>query len=299
VGYTGGEGHHLFDKYTVNLINPLTGKRPLAGFGSFGLKANDGNNTFNALQVSLNRHFTRGLLFQMNYMWSHGIADSSIGSGESVAIESMSCRSCDRSSSNVDVRHNMTANFVYNLPFGRGKQFLTSGVASHIVGGWELSGIVSARSGLPLNITMSRKSGDLLDGNTSSQRPNLVPGVPIYAANQTTTNWLNPAAFALPAKGTWGNLGRYVANGPGTYEFDNSIQKRFLITERLALNFRASAYNLFNHPVYSNPSGSIGTLVGNPPSVSGSFGRITSIINTGAVGTGAPRRFEFMFRAEF
>jgi hypothetical protein len=146
---------------------------------------------------------------------------------------------------------------------------------------------------------MSRKSGDLLDGNTSSQRPNLVPGVPIYAANQTTTNWLNPAAFALPAKGTWGNLGRYVANGPGTYEFDNSIQKRFLITERLALNFRASAYNLFNHPVYSNPSGSIGTLVGNPPSVSGSFGRITSIINTGAVGTGAPRRFEFMFRAEF
>jgi hypothetical protein len=94
-------------------------------------------------------------------------------------------------------------------------------------------------------------------------------------------------------------LGRYVANGPGSYEVDNSIQKRFLITERLALNFRASAYNLFNHPVYSNPSGSIGTLVGNSPSVNGSFGRITSIINTGAVGTGAPRRFEFMFRAEF
>ena len=85
VGYTGGEGHHLFDKYTVNLINPATGKRPLAGFGSFGLKANDGNNNFNALQVSINRRFVHGLLFQMNYMWSHGITDASIGSGESVS----------------------------------------------------------------------------------------------------------------------------------------------------------------------------------------------------------------------
>ena len=61
VGYIGGEGHHLFDKYTVNLINPATGKRPLAGFGSFGLKANDGNNNFNALQASLQRRFTHGL----------------------------------------------------------------------------------------------------------------------------------------------------------------------------------------------------------------------------------------------
>ncbi len=72
VGYTGSQGHHLFNKYTVNLINPLTGKRPLAGFSSFGLKANDGNNNFNALQVSVNRRFARGLLLKMNYMWSHG-----------------------------------------------------------------------------------------------------------------------------------------------------------------------------------------------------------------------------------
>jgi hypothetical protein len=76
-------------------------------------------------------------------------------------------------------------------------------------------------------------------------------------------------------------------------------QKRFPITERVAFNFRASAYNLLNHPIYKNPSSSIGSLTGNPSSVSGSFGQITNVINTGAVGTGAPRRFEFMFRAEF
>jgi hypothetical protein len=298
-GYTGGEGHHLFDRYTVNLINPLTGKRPLAGFGSFGLKANDANNNFNALQASLHRRFTHGLLLQMNYMWSHGITDASIGSGESVAIQNMSCRACDRSSTNIDVRHNLVANGVYELPFGRNKQFLTNGPAAGIFGGWELAGIVTARTGLPVNITVSRKAGALPDGNTSSQRPNLLSGVSIYAANQTINNWFNPAAFSLPANGTWGDLGRYIANGPGMYEIDSSLQKRFRLRERFALNFRAAAYNLFNHPVFQNPSGSIGSLTGNPPSVNGSFGRITNIINTGAVGTGAPRRVEFMFRLEF
>jgi hypothetical protein len=299
VGYTGSEGHHLFDRETVNLIDPLTGKRPLAGFGSFGLKANHANNNFNALQTMLHRRFTRGLLVQMNYMWSHGITDASIGAGESIAYQNMACRACDRSSSSVDVRHNMTASAIYNLPFGPGKQFFGSGLPSRILGGWELAGIASARTGLPVNFTMTRKATALPDGNTSSQRPNLVPGVPIYAANQTINNWFNPAAFALPANGTWGNLGRYIANGPGMYEIDSSLQKRFRVTERLGLNFRAAAYNLFNHPIFKNPSSGIGSLAGNPPAVSGSFGRITSIINTGAVGTGAPRRIEFMFRAEF
>ena len=290
VGYTGGEGHHLFDRYTVNLINPLTGTRPLAGFGAFGLKANDGNNNFNALQVSLHRRLVRGLLFQTNYMWSHGITDASTGAGESVSIQDMACRACDRSSSNIDVRHNLTVNAIYELPFGAGKQFLTNGLPSRIFGGWELAGIAYARTGLPVNITMTRKPGQLPDGNTSAQRPNLVPGVPIYAANQTIDHWFNPAAFAAPADGTWGNLGRYIANGPGMFEIDSSLQKRFKITERLALNFRAAAYNVFNHPIYSNPASTLSKS---------NFGRITDIINRGAVGTGAPRRIEFMLRAEF
>ncbi len=298
-GYTGSEGHHLFDRATINLINPATGTRPLAGFSSFGLKENNANNNFNALQSSLHRRFTRGLLFQANYMWSHGITDASIGSGESVSFQDMACRACDRSSTNIDVRHNFIANGIYQLPFGTGQAFLNNGTAARIFGGWELAGIASARTGLPVNITMSRKASALPDGNTSSQRPNLVPGVPIYAPNQSINNWFNPAAFAAPANGTWGNLGRYIANGPGMYEIDSSLQKRFRITEKLGLNFRAAAYNLFNHPVFSNPSGSIGSLAGNPPAVSGSFGRITSIINKGAVGSGAPRRIEFMLRAEF
>src|SRR5215472_17169608 len=299
VSYIGGEGHHLFTRYTINLINPATGARPLAGFGSFGLKTNDGNNNFNTLQASLQRRFIRGLLFQTNYMWSHGIADGSIGSGESVAFQKQSCRACDRSSSSIDVRHVMTTNAVYQLPFGRG----TSGALSQLISGWELAGIASARTGLPVNITVSRSASALPDGNTSGQRPNYVLGAPIYAANQSINNWFNLAAFSAPANGTWGNLGRYIANGPGAFEIDSSLQKRFRLTERVALHFRASAFNLLNHPEFKTPGASVGSVSGSGSNLtikpSASFGRITGILNTGATGTGAPRRIEFQFRAEF
>jgi len=174
---------------------------------------------------------------------------------------------------------------------------------SQFVGGWELAGIASARTGLPVNITVSRSASAMLDGNTSGQRPNLVPGVPIYAVNQTINNWFNPAAFSAPANGTWGNLGRYIANGPGAYEIDSSLQKRFHLSERVALNFRAAAFNLLNHPEFLNPGASIGSVTGSGSNLSikpsASFGRITGILNTGATGTGAPRRIEFHFRAEF
>ena len=244
VGYTGAEGHHLFDKYTVNLISPITGKVPLPAFGSFGLKANDGNNNFNALQATVRRQFLRGFLFQANYMWSHGITDASDGSGTSVSFQNMNCRACDRSSSDIDIRHTLTTNGVWQLPFGPGKQFLTSGLASRILGGWELTGLATARTGKPINITVSRKAAALPDGNTSGQRPNYVLGQPLYAANRTIpTVWFNPLAFSTPANGTWGNLGRYIANGPNNYEIDTGLQKRIPLTERLNLSFRASAFN--------------------------------------------------------
>jgi hypothetical protein len=304
VSYVGGEGHHLFSKYTINTINPATGTRPLAGFSSFGLKTNDGNNNINSLQTSLQRRFTRGLLFQMNYVWSHAIGDASIGSGEGVSFQNMTCRACDRSSTTYDVRHSMVMNGVYQLPFGYGRQYLNGkSLAAQVFGGWELSGVAAARTGLPVNIGISRSASALLDGNNSSQRPNLVGGVPIYAANQNMNNWFNAAAFAAPANLTWGNLGRYIADGPGTYEIDSSLQKRFQVSERVVLNFRADAFNLSNHPQLKNPGSSVGSVKGSGSNLyispSASFGRITNILNTGATGTGAPRRLEFMIRAEF
>jgi hypothetical protein len=294
LGYVGSVGRHLFTRHTVNLIDPATGLRPLAGFSSFGLKTNDGNSTFNALQFSLKRKLAKGLSWQTEYMWSHAITDASIGAGESTTFQNMSCRACDRSSTQFDIRHTMTTSVAYQLPFGPGHRLLgDNNVLSNILGGWKVSSLTTARTGLPVNITVSRKPGDLPDGNNSSQRPDLVPGQSIYAANQTITNWFNPKAFAIPAKGTWGNLGRYAARGPGYYEIDGALEKNFRLVENKNLSFRAEAFNLFNHPIFGNPSGSGGTAFG------GNFGRIISILNTGATGTGTPRRLQFALRLEF
>jgi hypothetical protein len=292
IAYDGSEGHRLFGRLKANLINPLTGQRPLPDFGQYGEKANIGNSNFHSLQVSVRRPLASGWLWETQYMWSHAMADQGYGAGDSTTNENMACLKCDYSSEDIDVRQTLSVNSVYQLPFGPGKRFLSGGgVAGKVLGGWELSGITSASSGRPINITLKRKASVMLDGNTSAQRPDLVPGQSIYADPQTINNWFNAAAFAVPAKYTWGNLGRDAARGPGYYEIDTALQKQTAITERLALKFRVEAFNLFNHPIYGDPDGNI--------SDGPAFGVITTPLNTGATGIGTPRRIQFMLRLEF
>jgi len=122
-----------------------------------------------------------------------------------------------------------------------------------------------------VNITMTRKAGCAVRWQHFGQRPNLVPAYPFTPP---------PGRRRLVQSGcVFGARQRHLGQSrpvhrqrPGMSEIDSSLQKRFRVTERLALNFRAGVYNLLNHPVYSSPSGKIGTLTGNPPSVSGSFG---------------------------
>ncbi len=113
----------------------------------------------------------------------------------------------------------------------------------------------------------------------------------MYPTSRTINNWFDLAAFAVPAAGTWGNLGRNTGRGPGYYEIDTALQKETLITERLNLKFRVEAFNLFNHPIYGDPASDISSPA--------SFGVITSPLNTGATGIGTPRRIQFMLRLEF
>ena len=292
IAYDGSEGHRLFGRLQANLINPLTGTRPLPDFGQYGEKSNIGNSNFHSLQVSLQRHLTSGWLWGTEYMWSHAMADQGFGAGDSTTNENMACLRCDYSDTDIDVRHSLSINSVYELPFGPGKRFLNAGGAARkVLGGWQLSGIASASSGRPINILVDRSASDMPDGNRRNQRPDLVPGVSIYPAHQTINNWFNPAAFAVPAPGTWGNLGRNVGRGPGYYEIDTALEKRAAITERLALDFRVEAFNLLNHPIYGDPDADI--------SDGSAFGVITSQLNSGATGVGSSRRIQFMLRLDF
>ena len=291
IGYIGSSGVKLFARQYINNQDPVTKVRPLPTFGRMDEKRQDGKSNFNAFQVSLYRRVGRGLNWGTEYMWSHSINDGNIGGGEGAQPQIAPCRACDRGNSNQDIRHTLTSNWIYQLPFGAGRRFLSSGPASSIFGGFEFSGIWTARTGRMLTIGISRATADAPDGNTSGQRPNIVPGVSIYPAGGSTfTQWFNPAAFAIPARGTWGNAGRAIATGPGLVQVDFALQKNIRIVEGKALVFRIESFNLFNRIQAGNP----GATLTSPAS----FGLITSGLNR-TVGTGTSRQLQLAMRLNF
>jgi hypothetical protein len=295
--YVGNNAHHQFNRSFINVIDPATGRRPIPNFSNIGEKQNNGNSNFNGLQMSLNRGATRGLSWQMQYMWSHSINDNS-GAGDGAQNMISDCRRCDRGDADWDVRHTFTSAAVYQLPFGKGKRLgPSSGLAGVLVSGWEISGLGTSRTGRPFNISVNRSAADLPNGVASTagdsappQRPDYVGG-PLYPATRTPDQWLNLAAFRAPARGTWGNLGRNAARGPGLWQVDIAAGKRTALTERTGLEFRAEMFNLFNRAQYGLPNANI--------SQAAQFGRITSVVNGTPTGAGGPRQIQLMLRLEF
>ena len=291
VGYVGNVGKHLFARVDINRLDLVTRTRFLPTFGRIDEKRQDGNSNFSALQFSLHRRMARGLNWGTEYMWSHSINDASTGSGEGDRPQNSSCRACDHASGAYDIRHTTTSNWVYGLPFGKGQKFANSGPGARILGGWEVSGIWTMRTGRALNVSMSRSTNDLPDGNSRSPRPNAVPGVSIYPEGGSTfDHWFNAAAFATPASRTWGNLGRMIGRGPALAQVDFSFQKTNHITEHKTITFRFETFNILNRIQAANP----GTTWTSPAS----FGIISSGLNT-TVGTGTSRQIQLAMRLNF
>jgi hypothetical protein len=289
-GYMANNAHKILSRTYINLIDPATGLRPWPAFGRIDSKEDAGNGNFNALQVSLKRPMTRGLMWQTEYLWSHALNDGMIGGGESTAPQNVNDRQGGKADSNYDIRQTITTNVSWALPFGPGQRHLQSGLLSHIIGGWDLNAIHAARTGRAITFTVSRSSRDLPDGNSSNQRPDILPGVPIYPEKQTIDNWFNLAAFAVPARGTWGNAARNLGRGPGVDQLDLSLQKSVRITEGHKLAFRAEFFNVFNRVHLGTPASNI--------SSPGTFGRITSPMNR-TIGVGTARQIQFMLRYNF
>ncbi|MBT9330606.1 TonB-dependent receptor [Paracidobacterium acidisoli] len=305
--YLGAHGVHLFRRGYTNLINPATNTRPLPQYPSeIDTKYNEGGSNFNALVVSLNRRFHNGFFVAGNYMYSHALNDGSVGAGDADAAQNIACFSCDYATSDFDARHSGTFSAVYDLPFGHGQRYLASGTAADLIaGGWSVNTLLSARAGLPVNVTLSRSSTELPDGNNVDQRPDRVSGISLYpSGGRGISHWVNPAAFTLPAVGSWGNAGRNLMNGPPLWQDDSAVEKNFRITERNNVIFRAEAFNIFNRSQYGQPSSSLSvttTKSGDRTlTVPASFGKITSTVNSaGLVGTGTPRVLEFSLRVTY
>jgi hypothetical protein len=188
----------------------------------------------------------------------------------------------------------VSASLVYELPFGAGKRYLNQpSPARFLLGGWQLTSIASAHTGFPVNVTIDRSSSAVPDGNTNNQRPDLVSGVSLSPpGGLKTSEWINPAAFAIPIPGTFGDAPRNVARGPGAWQIDFGVGKNVFSSEAWRLQFRAEAFNVFNHPQYGLPQA-------NFSSAPGVFGSIISTVNSGPVGTGTPRQLQFALRLGF
>lgn len=297
LSYVGSKGTNLLTTSYVNLIDPQTGLREYPDFGQVQWRGNINNSSYQGLVESLQRNFRHGLLVSANYTWSHEIDQDAAGGGDADYPQNPACLSCERASGDYDVRHVFTSDAVYDLPYGAGRSYGASrGTRAHqveraVLGRWSVSPILTARSGLPVNVTEDRSSSSVATGYTLEQRPNRVPGVSLVPmGGRRLSEWINPAAFSLVTGGGYGDAPRNIARGPNLWQADLALYKLIPVTGRVQLQFRSEFFNIFNRAQYGPPLADLS---------SSTFGQIISTVNTGPVGTGTPREIQFALRLEF
>lgn len=257
-------GNHLFDGISGKSYNDvpagfypdLQAARPFPELSEIAIYQNTGETWYNALQAKWERRFVNGFTFTGAYAYSKLMMNNmqSALSACNCAIQPFTPKGYLRGRSSSDVTNLLTANAVYQLPFGHGRQFGSqiNRWVNEAAGGWELSGILSYASGSPLTFDVP---GATL-GNGYDTRPNLVGSLNI--PNKGPQRWFNTAALAAPAPYTYGDSGMSPMNGPQSVEIDTALLKDFPFTESAHLQLRFEAYNLLNHPNFGDPNTSIG-----------------------------------------
>ncbi len=235
----------------------------------FAQVANFQWDNYNALYVKLEQRLRGGLSYTAAYTYSKCIDSASPGgSGQNMYNRRLERGICD-----TDIPHNLTVGYVFDLPFGKGRRYnISNPITNGLLGGWELSGITSMISGMPLTITTT---GDIAGVGTGSQRGNAT-GVKPSKLNPRTNGLLgfNTAAYSVPAIGTFGNLARNTQRGFGLNNWDMGINKNFAISrigEAGRLQIRAEFFNIWNHTQFAG----IGTSVNQPAS----FGIVNSTLS--------------------
>jgi outer membrane receptor protein involved in Fe transport len=234
-------------------------------FNSIAAQIYDGYSNYNALQVRLQKRMSYGLSFQLNYSWSKSL-DTGTGNGHGSGIDiyqNAYVPSLNYGLSDFNAAHTIVGQIIYELPFGHGRQFALHGPLDQIAGGWRLSSIFQWHGGVPFTPVIQ---GSVADGIDPGLTPSLNAGSILYpdqvgdphVSDRSIHQWFNPAAFANPAPGTFGNLHRNTLIGPGFANVALSLAKEFPIHESIALEIKADAYNAFNHINYANPDANVG-----------------------------------------
>jgi hypothetical protein len=232
---------------------------------------------------------TRGFSTLASYTWSKSIDDASnffSSAGDPNFPQNSNDAHAERGRSNFDVRHRLSVSYSYDLPFGKGSQYLNdNGWLSTILTGWQSFGIVTLQTGRPFTVALLSEidnsgTGRSILGFGANDRPNVV-GNP-HLDNRTPEQWFNTAAFGFPPPGTFGNAGRNILDGPGFENVNASLVKNTALTESVSLQFRTEVFNLFNHPNLNLPD----NFLGSP-----TFGRISSARD--------PRHIQFALKLLF
>jgi hypothetical protein len=261
VAYVGETGVHIIA--TPNINEPLPGpgsivsRRPFANLADATEICPCGNSSFNSLQASYEHRFSAGLNFLGAWTYAHSLDDTS-GTGNTVGMQDPYNFRLFRANSDFDIRHNVVLSWTYDLPFGKGRKFVSNpvGLVQTVVGGWQLNSIDTFQTGTPFTVTML---SSLLNSGSAVQWPNRLASGTL--ASRSVSAWFNTTAFVSPGPYEFGNSGRNILSGPGTKEFDLSLFKNFVFNESGSrhLQFRAEAFNIFNTPQFNNPNAQIGS----------------------------------------
>jgi hypothetical protein len=357
VAFVGSQGRNLFLRSITNRVtgviqNPATGAGTVVRefsvvngttvtnrFAEIDTKTSGGNDHYSALQVLLNRKFSRGLSLGSQYTWGHSYGNSDGSKDARTTASNYSFRGPEFADNISDVRHSFNLSALYEIPYFKSG---SNAVARALLGNWQVGTLFNTRTGLPTDIELVRPTVVYRNNTTgvittapvvtggvvmttalvnvpgggqsrNVQRPDRVEGVDPYLHGRGFL-YINPAAFAVPAPGTYGNLRRNALRGPSIRQWDLTLTKKIPITEQVNAQFRAECFNVTNTPVYQAPGYSVtggssvrladATGVVQPgqaytaATAGGNFGALTQTVSN-TVGFGTNRQLQFSLRLAF
>ncbi len=286
VTYIGSHGVDTVAQYNLNAptsvigggtasqpLNILFGKTAAATLYFAGYSS-----SYNALQVKFDRKFGN-FIMTTAFTWGKGMNYQSDDDG---GLTWMINPQRNYARTDFDRKLAYVQSYIYQLPFGPGKKWLTSGPAAYIIGGWQVSGVLTLMTGTPITLTAS---GSSLNTPGETQTPNQIGPVQILHGINTGNQWFNTASFTQPTGVTFGNTGRNIFSGPGLYSLNLSLFRIIRINDRFHLELRAETFNFSNTPQFSNPGTSITTST---------FGIVNGTLGsgTGVNGTGGGRALQ-------
>ena len=284
----GGNANTSCTPYDPNNAAATNCGAPFTYIGPTAYDRSVGKSNYNALQVSLNGQQQRGLTYLVSYTWSKSLDLGCTGwyGVEGCSIQNPYNLQADKGPAATDLPQIFSAAWVYTLPFGKGTSLSSeSPVVNALIGGWNLNGVLSLSSGVPFDVGSGKdiaQTGNYNYGNGYGyERANVVGS--FYPSSKGPEGWINKSSFALPAAGTFGNLGRNALRSDWNKNLDLSIFRQFAFTERFRMEFRFEMFNATNTPVWAVPVTSL---------ENSNFGKVTHAANI-------PRQLQFGLKLYF